>query len=273
MSFNSTKIIELGSCAFRQPKAKSHCRFLHGYRLQSKLWFGANKLDENNWVVDFGSLKGLKEKLENQFDHTTCIDKDDPYLEKFKELDSLGVIDLRVMSGVGIEKTAQYVFDIADSFIKAATEDRCWVEKVEVWEHDKNSATYTNRLVQKTIFADDDVPLDAVDWDAYREAEACGPQQDPKDFIKSTPLHELGEANDPIDQSKVVEESGPAEGPKTHEQHQEEQRNLPGAARDKSKPIGARVGAGPKSNNPADPFAGTSWGADVKGDPYAPKRG
>ena len=57
MSFTSTKIIELGSCAFRQPKAESHCRFIHGYRLTAKFWFGANQLDKNNWVVDFGSLK------------------------------------------------------------------------------------------------------------------------------------------------------------------------------------------------------------------------
>ena len=69
--FKSTKIIELGSCAFRQPQAKAHCQFLHGYRLTAKFWFEANELDENNWVVDFGALKGLKQLLEKQFDHTT----------------------------------------------------------------------------------------------------------------------------------------------------------------------------------------------------------
>ena len=60
MSFTSTKILELGSCAFRQPKADSHCRFLHGYRLTAKFWFRASQLDKNNWVVDFGSLGYLK---------------------------------------------------------------------------------------------------------------------------------------------------------------------------------------------------------------------
>jgi 6-pyruvoyltetrahydropterin/6-carboxytetrahydropterin synthase len=274
MSFNSTKVIELGSCAFRQPKAShSHCRFIHGYKLSAKFWFAANELDKNNWVVDFGGLKGLKEKLRNQFDHTTCIAADDPALPIFRELEKADACDLRLMpNGTGIERVAEYCFNTANFFIKAATNDRCWVEKVEVWEHENNSATYTDIQVRKIRFTSDNAE-DNVDWDAYREAEACGPQANPKDFIKSTPLHELGEANDPIDQSKVVEESGPAEGPKTHEDHQEEQRNLPGAARDKSKPIGARVGPGPKSHNAADPFAGTSWGADVQGDPYAPKRG
>ena len=54
--FQSTKTLPLGSTAFRQPFAQSHCKYLHGYRLQAKFWFEADKLDENSWVVDFGSL-------------------------------------------------------------------------------------------------------------------------------------------------------------------------------------------------------------------------
>ena len=64
--FSSTKIIELGSCAFRQPQADSHCRFLHGYRLTAKFWFEADRLDQNNWVVDFGGLKGLKKLMKDK---------------------------------------------------------------------------------------------------------------------------------------------------------------------------------------------------------------
>ena len=82
----STKIIELGSCAFRQPKATSHCRFLHGYRLTAKFWFASETLDQNNWVVDFGGLRELKKLLQDQFDHTTCISADDPHVDHFKKL-------------------------------------------------------------------------------------------------------------------------------------------------------------------------------------------
>ena len=60
--FNSTKVIELGSCAFRQPKAESHCRFVHGYRLIGKFWFGANKLDKNKTLV-FNTLDLIKCEL------------------------------------------------------------------------------------------------------------------------------------------------------------------------------------------------------------------
>ena len=145
MTYQSTKIIELGSCAFRQWRAaESHCKYIHGYRLMAKFWFEADTLDEKNWVVDFGGLKALKRYLQCQFDHTLCIAKDDPLLEKFKELHSLGGCDLRIMEGVGIEKTAEWCYNAAKTFIDANenTKDRCCILKVEVWEHENNSAIY-----------------------------------------------------------------------------------------------------------------------------------
>ena len=142
MSFTSTKILELGSCAFRQPKAESHCKFLHGYRLTAKFWFKANQLDENNWVVDFGSLDHLKKLLKKQFDHTTVIDKNDPYIDSFK-----------VMDGVGIEKFAEYCFKVSSDFISEQSEGRCWVDNVEVFEHENNSAIYTENMVTTMRFA------------------------------------------------------------------------------------------------------------------------
>jgi len=141
MKYTSTKIIELGSCAFRQWRADSHCKFIHGYRLVAKFWFGCNTLDDKNWVVDFGGLKDLKKILEKQFDHTLCIAGDDPLLEGFKSLHAARGCDLRIMEdGVGIEKTAEWCLKVSDTFIRDLTNGRCWVEKVEVWEHDKNSA-------------------------------------------------------------------------------------------------------------------------------------
>ena len=154
-NFQSTKVIELGSCAFRQPMAKSHCRFIHGYRLTAKFWFGCNELDENNWCIDFGGLKGLKEKLQQHFDHTTIISKHDPFLDDFNDLNRKGVIDLRIDDGVGIEMFAKKCFDIASIYVSAMTNGRCDVEKVEVWEHESNSATYTNKHVQTMTFKED----------------------------------------------------------------------------------------------------------------------
>lgn len=144
MSYKSTKVLELGSCAFRQWRANhSHCKYIHGYRLVAKFWFAAHHLDEKNWVVDFGGLSELKKVLEGQFDHTLCVSSDDPLLSNFKQLHDLGAVDLRIMeNGVGIERTAEWCFKQSDSLIRKITNNRCWVEKVEVWEHEKNSAIY-----------------------------------------------------------------------------------------------------------------------------------
>ena len=92
--FTSTKVIPLGSCAFRQPLADSHCRFLHGYRLQAKFWFSCNYLDNKNWVVDFGGLKPFKTALEEIFDHKTVIWSKDPQIETFKLMADQGIIEL-----------------------------------------------------------------------------------------------------------------------------------------------------------------------------------
>ena len=143
MIYQSTKIIELGSCAFRQWKAQhSHCRYVHGYQLKAKFWFACKELDDKNWAVDFGGLKGLKQILQKQFDHTLCVAENDPLLPIFTQLHELGGCDLRIMESVGIEKTAEWCFKRADSFIKEFYGDRCWVTKVEVWEHADNSASY-----------------------------------------------------------------------------------------------------------------------------------
>jgi len=141
--FSSTKVIPLGSTAFRQPYATSHCRYLHGYRLQAKFWFSCNTLDINNWVVDFGALKDFKTILEEKFDHTTCIAANDPQRPLFELLHEKGVVDLRIFeNGVGIEKFAEYCFNAANVFVKRLTQERCWCDKVEVWEHESNSAVY-----------------------------------------------------------------------------------------------------------------------------------
>jgi len=140
--FQSTKIIDLGSCAFRQPRATSHCKFIHGYRLKAKFWFEAQELDINNWVVDFGSLKPLKKRLEHQFDHTLCVDINDPVRGSLEFLGEKGVADIRIMDGVGIEMTAKWCYDAATKHLNDSTGGRCRCSKVEVWEHEGNSAIY-----------------------------------------------------------------------------------------------------------------------------------
>jgi 6-pyruvoyltetrahydropterin/6-carboxytetrahydropterin synthase len=115
--------------------------------LVAKFWFEADQLDENNWVVDFGGLKELKKKLQDQFDHTTCVSKEDPKLSLFKQLDDTGICDLRVMDGVGIEMFAEWCYKTANEHVKRITNSRCRCIKAEVFEHEQNSAIYENTTI------------------------------------------------------------------------------------------------------------------------------
>jgi len=132
------------STAFRQWRAESHCKYVHGYALKFKVYF-EGELDERNWVCDFGCFKrnGIKDQLKHQFDHTLVVAKDDPYLKHFQELHNSDLVQLRIMDDVGCEKFAEYVFKLIDEQIKMETNGRVSVHKVQCWEHKDNMAEYS----------------------------------------------------------------------------------------------------------------------------------
>jgi len=131
------------SAAFRQWRADSHCRFIHGYSLSFKFIFESDELDVRNWVVDFGSLKTLKGILEDTFDHKTVVAEDDPEMEWFEEAHRRGIIDLVVLPAGGCEKFAEYVYQVADGWLAdAGYKPRARLRSVEVMEHGANSAIY-----------------------------------------------------------------------------------------------------------------------------------
>ena len=151
MKFQSTKLFDGYSTCFRQWKAEdTHCKFLHGYAVSFRVWFEGD-LDERNWVFDFGGMKRAKNTINGMapkdyftwlLDHTTIIANDDPYLEQFKQMHSDGIIQLRIMDSVGCERFAGFLYDIINKFLAIETDGRVKVTKVEVYEHERNSASY-----------------------------------------------------------------------------------------------------------------------------------
>lgn len=133
------------SCAFRQWKAPSHCRFVHGYALAVKFTFEAEELDYRNWVVDFGDLKDLKSKVQELFDHKTVVAEDDPALDWFQKGHDEGFLDLTILPAVGIEAFAELIYHMSVDYLnEKGYAPRCRVVSVEVFEHDGNSALVTN---------------------------------------------------------------------------------------------------------------------------------
>lgn len=149
--FKSTKLFDGYSSCFRQWKAAgTHCRFLHGYAVSFRVWFEGD-LDHRNWVFDFGGMKRAKHKINGMspkdffawlLDHTTIVAEDDPQLDRFKELDRLEVIRLRILPAVGCERFAEYLYNTINNFLESETLGRVKAVKVEVYEHERNSASY-----------------------------------------------------------------------------------------------------------------------------------
>ena len=127
----STKLFDGYSTCFRQWKAEdTHCKFLHGYAISFRVWF-EGELDHRNWIWDFGGMKRSKTKINGMYpkdffswllDHTTIIAQDDPYLDKFQQLDKDSIIQLRILPATGCEKFAQYLYETINTFLIEETE-------------------------------------------------------------------------------------------------------------------------------------------------------
>lgn len=155
MKYQSTKTYgaERGlSCCFRQPNARGHCSMLHGYALSFTFVFEAETLDDRNWVMDFGGLKELEEKLRYLFDHTLVADKNDYASINFENLGMARIANVRFIDGVGCEKFAEHAYKMAEeivnhAYLKQLTDDikakqRVRVVSCECAEHGANSAIY-----------------------------------------------------------------------------------------------------------------------------------
>lgn len=147
MPYQSTKQFghDLGlSCCFRQWRAESHCNQLHGYAIAIRLVFEAEELDVRNWVVDFGSLKSLKQMFVDTFDHKLLVAEDDPDKDDICALAGMGIADVIVVPAVGCEKFAEYVFGATEVWLQSnGYTPRVKLVSAEVKEHGANSAIYT----------------------------------------------------------------------------------------------------------------------------------
>lgn len=147
MIYKSTKTFghQLGlSVAFRQWRAQSHCRFLHGYALAVRFEFESEQLDERHWVVDFGDMKDLLKILESYFDHKTLVAADDPELDWFKAAHQKGILELVIVPATSCEKFAELIFKRTVQWLQdKQLAPRCRLSSVEVREHGANSAIYS----------------------------------------------------------------------------------------------------------------------------------
>jgi 6-pyruvoyltetrahydropterin/6-carboxytetrahydropterin synthase len=151
MIYRVEKLLDGYSTCFRQWQVEhSHCKYLHGYALQFKLYFESSNLDNYGWVWDFGWLKNSKYKIDKMtaanwfdymFDHTVLIAKDDPSLCEFERLHQLNLIQLRILNGVSCEQVAAFILHKIGNLIDSFTNGKVKLIRVDVMEHQKNCAS------------------------------------------------------------------------------------------------------------------------------------
>ncbi|MGB0871993.1 MAG: 6-pyruvoyl trahydropterin synthase family protein [Solirubrobacterales bacterium] len=133
------KLFDDFSCAHRLHEHAGHGRFLHGYARSFEITFSASALDATGLVIDFSDFKDVKQLLSEQFDHTTVVAHDDPFLSEFERLETLGIVALRVMDHAGVECAAEWTFDRVDTLVSNKTDGRVRVGRVEARESPKNA--------------------------------------------------------------------------------------------------------------------------------------
>ncbi len=143
--FISTKTYkQIAPLAYRQWKADSNCRLVHGYALSFHFEFECDTLDARNWCMDFGGLRPLKDFIEEHFDHVTLMASDDPHKDWFLEGASRGLLKLTEVEKTGCEGLADYLYEYINTILLpnfgSAEASRVWCSKVEIRETDSNMA-------------------------------------------------------------------------------------------------------------------------------------
>lgn len=180
------KYLPCGHAQFfdKEPDGRpGECASIHGYDREVEFTF-AGEVDEMGWVVPFGELKPVKEFLEYYFDHVTVLPANDPRLHIINETPELcmpgGLLGtVRVLpSGVSMEMSSLFVWEHVNAYIYKVTQGRCYVEKVLLVEHDRNTAftevdekTAKEDANRKCKSTTDLLPMKQEwDWEAPKDA-------------------------------------------------------------------------------------------------------
>jgi 6-pyruvoyl-tetrahydropterin synthase len=149
IKIKSTKVFKYLPCGHAQyfdkelDGSSGECAIIHGYDREVELTFAGDN-DEHGWIVPFGELGPVKKFLEYYFDHVTVLPADDPRLNQIsQEMIGLGGLlgTLRILpSGVSMEMSSVFIWEHVNHYIYKITNGRCYVERVRVYEHNRNDA-------------------------------------------------------------------------------------------------------------------------------------
>ena len=80
--------------------------------------------------------------MKNHFDHTFLVNSDDPLLPQWKKLHEKEALDLRIMENVGMEYTANLVWQWANLLLVNRDKGRTCCIRADAIENSFNSACF-----------------------------------------------------------------------------------------------------------------------------------
>ena len=188
IKIKSTKVYKYLPCGHAQffdkeaDGSPGECASVHGYDRSVEFTF-AGDIDDMGWIVPFGELHDVKKFIEYYFDHVTVLPANDPRLDIIDQIPALtesgGLLGtLRVLpSGVSMEMSSLFIWEWVNHYVYKTTNGRCYVERVRVYEHDRNDAMVevdeeTARAdAQRKMSVGITLPLKPVwDWEAPKDA-------------------------------------------------------------------------------------------------------
>ncbi len=146
--FRICKTIELES-GHLLSKHPGDCQFPHGHTRSVELVLAAETLDENDMVLDFKAIKEMMAGFLDRFDHSLCMNTQDPHFEEFRKIYGEHIIPFEGQDPTS-EAMARTVFRHAAAALRRAAEGESSypvrpcvkLERVRVWETSSSWAEY-----------------------------------------------------------------------------------------------------------------------------------
>lgn len=148
MAYRICKSIELES-GHLLSKHPGNCKFPHGHTRSVEMVFRADTLDSNDMVVDFKAIKQMMGDFLQQFDHSLCVNTEDPNYATFVAAYGERIIPFEREDPTS-EVMARTIFMYARNALKKARQgqgdypvrDCVTLERVRVWETSSSWAEY-----------------------------------------------------------------------------------------------------------------------------------
>jgi len=127
-------------CGHRLSKHKGLCKNPHGHGFTCIITLKAEKLNENDMIIDFTTLKSIVNNLIIiPMDHALILNEDDKHLIKFEEAHDFKHV--KIIGDPTAENLSKILFDTIDDHIEKEKYE-FKIHSVKVWENEDSAAIY-----------------------------------------------------------------------------------------------------------------------------------